>query len=117
LNFPQFKEFSVFDVTSAGVPNQILVALFPKLSLYGFWPVGGRFPELLRILEKEHATRLAGATGAANGFGGRWAIPVRPHPQPALRMGSSRWHGHGKAGSYLQRGGGVAVFSFACWAW
>lgn len=47
-----------------GVPYQILVAVFPKLSLYGFWPAEGCFAELLRVLEEVGATGLGGWSGA-----------------------------------------------------
>ena len=40
------------------VPGRILVALVAKLRVYGFWRREGRFPELLRILEKDRATGL-----------------------------------------------------------
>jgi hypothetical protein len=38
------------------VPDQVVIALFPKIRLYGFWHAAGRFPELWRILENEGAT-------------------------------------------------------------
>jgi hypothetical protein len=40
------------------VPDRIVVAFFPKLDLYGFCPVEGRFAELLKILESEGAMGL-----------------------------------------------------------
>ena len=40
------------------VPNQILVASFPKLRRYGFCPGKGWFPEFLRILENDGSTGL-----------------------------------------------------------
>jgi hypothetical protein len=51
------------------VPNQILVAVFAKINLYGFGPVEARFPELLSILENEGATNV-GRSGRAAEFVG-----------------------------------------------
>ena len=47
--------------TAAGlhVPDRILIAVFPKLTLYGFGLGRGMFPELLCILEKSGATGWA----------------------------------------------------------
>ena len=38
------------------MPDQILIAFFPELRLYGLWGDKGHFAELLKILEKEGAT-------------------------------------------------------------
>jgi len=35
------------------VPDQILIAFFAKLKLYGFWRDEGLFAELLKILENQ----------------------------------------------------------------
>jgi len=43
------------------VPNQIAIAVFPKLTLYGCWRFEGRFTELLKILENGGALRQAPA--------------------------------------------------------
>jgi hypothetical protein len=43
------------------VPNQILIAFFTKLKMYGFWRGEGLFAELLRILENPDATALGGS--------------------------------------------------------
>jgi len=46
------------------VPGQILIALFAKLRLYGFWRGEGLFAELLRVLEEGGATGLGGSPRA-----------------------------------------------------
>jgi hypothetical protein len=51
------------------VPNQIVVAVFAKLNVYGFGPVEARFAELLSILENEGATNLGGSGRAAEFVG------------------------------------------------
>jgi hypothetical protein len=43
------------------VPNQILIAFFTKLKMYGFWRGEGLFAELLNILENPGATGLNGS--------------------------------------------------------
>jgi len=40
------------------VPDQILVASFPKINLYGFGRRRGPFPEFLRILEEAGAAEV-----------------------------------------------------------
>jgi hypothetical protein len=55
-----FEQFVVRLQHFSVVPNRILITLFPKLRLYGFWRAKGRFPGLLRILENEGATGLGG---------------------------------------------------------
>jgi hypothetical protein len=35
------------------VPGEILIAVVPKLKLYGFWRGEGQFAEFLRILENQ----------------------------------------------------------------
>jgi hypothetical protein len=45
------------------VPDQIVIAVFPKLRLYGFCPAGGRFTELLKTLEDDGATGMARRVG------------------------------------------------------
>ena len=44
-----------------GVPNRIVIVVFPELRLYGFRPGNCPFPELLRILEDDGVPR-GGAT-------------------------------------------------------
>ena len=51
------------------VPNQILIAVFAKLTLYGLWCGEGRFAELLKILENDGATGLGGWAGGLRRFG------------------------------------------------
>jgi len=47
-----------FFCTTAVVPDRILIAVFPKLRLYGFRRVESWFPEFLKILENHGATGL-----------------------------------------------------------
>ena len=74
------------------MPDQILVACFPELRVYGFWGGKGHFAELLKILEKE------GATGWGESPDG----------------GSVGSDGHGKVDSYLPGFDRVGVFFLAC---
>jgi hypothetical protein len=46
------------------VPDRILIAYFPKLRVYGFWPGERRFAELLKILEKDDVIGSGGCPGA-----------------------------------------------------
>jgi hypothetical protein len=51
------------------VPNQILIALFPKLKLYGFGGAGSRFPEFLKIWENDGAMGLVGSPPRCGSLG------------------------------------------------
>ena len=65
------------------VPDQILIAVFPKLRLYGFGPSEGRFAELPRILEDDGATRCDPAGNFAMGCSGSSECHVRHGPWSA----------------------------------
>ena len=51
------------------VPDQILIAVFPELRLYGFRRAESWFPKLLSILEEGGATGLGESAGALRSVG------------------------------------------------
>jgi hypothetical protein len=60
------------------VPDQILIGVFPKIRLYGFRRVEGRFAELLKVLEEGGATGLGGSPGALG------IIDIGPADRPTV---------------------------------
>ena len=86
-----------------GVPDQIVVAIFAKLTLYGFCPPSGRFTEILKILESDGATDPAGSRALIGG-----AIGTTDHAADAEIAGVAQ-DAVGRTNNEIDGGAGEGV--------